>query len=125
MITGFDHVHFMCGDVEEAGRYFVDILGGSEVSRGAIKGWPTMWLDVSGVSVILMGCDPKNPPLEIGKGKRGLDHFSLKVSDIENTVAELTEKGAHFSTKIAATATGDKFIFMDGPDGIRIELIER
>lgn len=118
-------MHFMCGDVEEAGKFFVDILGGKEVSRGAIKGWPTMWLDVCGVSVILMGSDPQAPLLEIGKGNRGLDHFSLKVSDIEDTVAGLKEKGALFSTEIATTKAGNKFIFMDGPDGIRIELIER
>jgi catechol 2,3-dioxygenase-like lactoylglutathione lyase family enzyme len=125
MITGLDHVHIICGDVEEGVNYFKKIFDGKEVSRGEVRGFPMIRLDVKGVFINLMGTDPQAAQLEPGKGSRGLDHFGFKVQDLESTVADLKRKGAKFSVEPSVSATGVKYAFVAGPDGIRIELLQR
>ncbi|MBI5968540.1 MAG: VOC family protein [Deltaproteobacteria bacterium] len=125
MITGLDHVHVMCGEVEEAVRYFKNVFDGKEVSRGQLRGFPLIRMDVQGVFINLMGTDPQAGQLEPGKGSRGLDHFGFRVKDLESMVADLKKKGAKFSVEPSVTPTGVKFAFVDGPEGIRIELLQR
>jgi len=125
MITGLDHVHVMCGDVEKAVEYFKRVFDGKEVSRGQLRGFPMIRMDVKGVFINLMGTDPKAGQLEPGKGIRGLDHFGFRVKDLESMVAELKKKGAKFSIEPSVASIGVKYAFVDGPDGIRIELVQR
>lgn len=125
MIVGLDHVHIICGDVEKAVKYFKDVFEGREVFRGELRGLPMIRMDVKGVIVALMGTNPNAGQLEPGKGNRGLDHFGFRVRDLEKTVDDLKRKGTHVSVAPSVTPTGVKFAFIDGPEGIRIELVER
>ncbi len=125
MINGLDHLHFLCGDVEKSVKFFEDVFGGKVEARGELRGFPMIRMDVKGVFINVMGADPKSAALEVGKGSRGLDHFGFKVKDLEKTVEELKKKGAKISAGPGVTPAGVKFAFVDGPEGIRIELVER
>ena len=125
MINGLDHVHILCGDVEKSVKYFEDVFGGKVESRGELRGFPMIRMDVKGVFINLMGTDPKAMALEAGKGSRGLDHFGFTVKGLEKTVEDLKKKGAKISAGPGVTPAGVKFAFIDGPEGIRIELVER
>jgi lactoylglutathione lyase len=125
MITGIDHVHFMCGDVDKMAKYFEEVFEGKIESRGELRGFPMVRLHAYGVPVNIMGTDSKAGTLLAGKGSRGLDHFGFAVRDMEKTVEDLKKKGAQFSIGPSVTATGVKFAFIEGPEGIRIELVER
>ncbi len=125
MITGWDHVHVVCGDVETAVKFFVDHFKGEEVSRQELRGFPMVRVDVMGLDVAFIGADPKSPMLQPGKGNRGLDHMGFKVQDLDKTLAELKGKGITLDIAPGVTAAGAKYAFINGPEGIRIELIER
>lgn len=125
MINGLDHVHILCGDVEKSVKYFEDVFGGKVESRGELRGFPMIRMDVKGVFINLMGTDPKAMALEAGKGSRGLDHFGFAVKGLEKTVEDLKKRGAKISAGPGMTPAGVKFAFIDGPEGIRIELVER
>lgn len=125
MITGLDHVHVICGDVEEAVKYFKKVFEGQEISRGEIRGFPMVRVDVKGVIVALMGTEPGSGQLAPGKGSRGLDHFGFKVKDLEKTVEDLKKRGAKFSIGPSVSPGGVKYAFVEGPESIRIELVER
>ena len=125
MIAGLDHVHIMCGDVGKSVKYFEDVFGGKVESRGELRGFPMIRMEVKGVFINLMGTDPKAGMLEPGKGSRGMDHFGFTVKNLEQTVEDLKKKGAKVSAGPNVSAAGVKFAFIDGPDGIRIELVER
>jgi len=109
MITGLDHVHIICGNMEETERYFKEVFDGQVVSRGESRGLPMTRLEVKGVIVALLGTEPGADQLNPGKGSRGLDHFGFIVKSLEPTVLP----------------SGIKIAFIEGPDGIRIELVER
>jgi catechol 2,3-dioxygenase-like lactoylglutathione lyase family enzyme len=115
----------MCGDVGKSVKYFEDVFGGKVESRGELRGFPMIRMEVKGVFINLMGTDPKSGMLEPGKGSRGMDHFGFTVKDLEQTVEDLKKRGAKISAGPSVTATGVKFAFIDGPDGIRIELVDR
>jgi catechol 2,3-dioxygenase-like lactoylglutathione lyase family enzyme len=125
MITGLDHVHFICGDVEKAVKYFQEVFEAKIDSRGELRGQPMVRMTAYGVPVSVMGTDPKAGVLVPGKGSRGLDHIGFRVKDLEKTVEELRKRGAQFSIGPTAGTAGIKFAFLDGPDGIRIELVDR
>jgi len=125
MINGLDHVHIMCGDLEKAVQYFADLFGGTVESRTELRGSPMVRMHVQGVHVNLHKTDSKAAAFVTGKGTPGMDHFGFRVKDLEREVESLKKKGGRFSVDFTLGAGGVKFAFIDGPEGIRIELIER
>ena len=125
MITGLDHAHFFCGDVEKTAKYFAQVFEGKEISRNELRGFSVVRVDVKGTTLALMGTDPKEVHFDAGKGKGGLDHIGFKVKEIESTVKSLQAKGAEVEIPVTTTPYGVKYAFIKGPDGIRIELVEK
>jgi len=125
MINGLDHVHIMVVDLEKAVRYFEDFFGGKVEARTELRGSPMVRMMASGVYVNIHKTDSKDAAFVPGKGTPGMDHFGFVVKDLEKEVQALKKKGARFSVDFTHGAGGVKFAFIDGPDGIRIELIER
>ncbi len=63
-------------------------------------------------------------PDELVKGRRVLDNFGFRVKDLEGLVKELKKKGARFEVDLSEGGGGIKYAFLEGPEGIRIELVE-
>ena len=124
MVTGLDHIHYICGDVEAAVKFFKNVFEAKETSRGEIRGLPVVRVNVQGAIIALMGTAPGSAQLVPGKGSRGLDHIGFVVRGIEKTVEDLKKRGAKISMEITA-GPGVKYAFVDGPDDIRIEILER
>ena len=124
MIDGLDHIHILCGDVEKSTKYFEDVFGGKVESRGDIRGFPMVRMIVHGVYLNLMATDNAGK-LEVGQGSRGVDHFGFKVTELEKTAADLKNRGAKIIRGPGQTPSGVKFAFIEGPDDIQIELVER
>ena len=125
MITGLDHVHIMCGELDKAVKYFEDFFEGKVDSRSEVRGLRIIRVNVQGVLVNLMETDPKAGELEPGQGRRGLDHFGFRVNNLEGLVKELKKKGARFEVDLSEGSGGIKYAFLEGPERIRIELVER
>jgi catechol 2,3-dioxygenase-like lactoylglutathione lyase family enzyme len=127
MVTGFDHVHIFCGDMEKAKRFFEDFFGGKEVFRGETRGYPMIKIAVTGgITVNIFGVDSKKAQLDAGKGNRGLDHVGFKATDLERTVEEMKKKGIKVTIPpTVSPTTGTKYAFIEGPDGMVIELVEK
>jgi lactoylglutathione lyase len=121
MITAFDHAHIYCGDMEKMAAYFKDIFD----ARVVQKDERMTRLEVKGTIVNLMIMDPKAEQFETGKGRRGLDHLAFVATEIESTVEELKKKGVTMNAELKTMAGGTKVVFIDGPEGIRIELLQR
>jgi len=125
MITGIDHIHYVSNNMEEMTKYFKDIFGAKEISRGEARGYPLIRMDVFGVTISFLGTDPGAGQLEPGKGLRGLDHIGFKVRNLDATLEELKKKGVKILLGPNVTPAGIKFAFIGGPEGIRVELLEK
>ena len=124
MIEALDHVHIFCSDTAASARYFREVFEAEEASREKIRGLQVVRLTVAGTTVTLMEASNPAPPPRVGQGAAGLDHFCFLVRDMEGTVEAMRRKGATFSVEPRTAPNGAKVAFVDGPDGIIIELKE-
>ena len=63
-------------------------------------------------------CPPAPPFL-------GFEHIGLKVEDMEAAAANLRRRGAEFVVEPHSPRPGFKIAFIQAPDGVRIEILQR
>jgi catechol 2,3-dioxygenase-like lactoylglutathione lyase family enzyme len=56
---------------------------------------------------------------------QGLDHFGLRVNNIDAVVADLKAKGVHFTMEPTTVRPGVRVAFLRAPEGVSIELLDR
>ena len=87
---------------------------------------PRIDLDINGLTVFLArvpaGADIQQAPAD---PHLGLDHFGLRVDNLDAAYAELKRRGADFAVEPKIIRPGVKIAFVRGPDNVRIELLER
>ncbi|MFY0609893.1 MAG: VOC family protein [Hyphomicrobiaceae bacterium] len=121
----FDHIHLFTRDPDAMANYFESMLG-AEVVRSAPGGQPRIDLKLGGANIFILDVSG-NPNAVEGAAHphRGLDHFGLAVEDIDKVCAELKGKGAHFTRGPETIRPGTRIAFIEGPEGVSIELLER
>jgi len=55
----------------------------------------------------------------------GLEHIGLRVTGIDEAVAELKRKGAEFTREPTTIRPGVRIAFLRGPQNVHIELLDR
>lgn len=127
MNFAFDHVHFVCRDVKGMAAYFERVFGAEPfLYNPDLKGAPNAGLRLAGVNILIRGLRPgERADVRAPALVEGLDHLGLLVEDIEAAAAGLKERGAKFTLEPQATGMkGRKIAFIEGPEKIRIELVE-
>jgi catechol 2,3-dioxygenase-like lactoylglutathione lyase family enzyme len=121
----FDHVHLRTPDPEAMAAWFETMLG-AEVIRSTQQGAPRIDLKLGGQMIFLMPVAPGETvnPAPVTP-YRGLDHFGYFVKDIDAAYAALKAKGADFTQELKAPRPGIKTLFLRGPEGVSVELLER
>lgn len=121
----FDHVHLRSPDPEATAAWFEKMLG-AQVIRSVQQGAPRIDLKLGGQMIFIMPVaagDAVNPaPVT---PYQGLDHFGYFVKDIDTVFAELKAKGAVFTQELQMPRPGIKTLFLRGPQGVSVELLER
>jgi lactoylglutathione lyase len=89
-------------------------------------GRPRLDLNLGGVAVFIAQVPPEQaiaappqPPY------LGLEHIGLRVSGIDEVVAELKKKGAEFTVEPKTIRPGVRIAFLRGPQNVHIELLDR
>ena len=121
----FDHVHLRTPDPEGTAAWFETMLG-AQVIRSMQQGAPRIDLKLGGQMIFIMPVAPGdavNPPPVTPY--QGLDHFGYFVKDIDAVFAELKAKGATFTQELQMPRPGIKTLFLRGPQGVSVELLER
>jgi len=121
----WDHVHLRTTDPEAMAQWFERMLG-AEVIRTMQGGAPRIDLKLGGANIFIA-------PVKAGDGVnappatpyRGLDHFGLTVTGIDDIAADLKAKGVEFTREPTTVRPGTRVCFIRGPEGVSIELLER
>jgi len=100
---------------------------GAEIIRSVQSdGRPRLDLKLGGVAVFIAQVPPEQavaappqPPY------LGLEHIGLRVSAIDDVVAELKKKGAEFTVEPKTIRPGVRIAFLRGPQNVHIELLDR
>ena len=121
----WDHIHLRTADPEGMVKWFETMLG-AEIIRTTQNGKPRIDMKLGGGNIFIapvaagetVNASPSVP-------YKGLDHFGLKVTDIDALAAELKNKGVEFTKEPHSPRPGIKICFLRGPDGVSIELLDR
>ena len=122
----YDHVHFKCSDPDKTLKFFLEHFGAKEVKRLEVNGMSIVTLDVGGH---WYNFSPRRPgePVDAKRepARYGVDHIALKTRDLAAEAAKLKASGVTFTQDVAQANPTTKYAFIEGPDGISIELLQR
>ena len=138
----FGHVHLFSADPVSAGEWYAKHFGAKV--RGSRTREPRMYRDVQigpsasftmdNVNVIIYPIEyPKKAYADHWKGKtefdstrgRVVDHVGYSVDNLSKAIEELRANGVKVTDEIRSVANGKiKFAFIEGPDRLRIEIVE-
>ena len=116
-----DHVHLRSLDPKAAAQFYVTMFGATPKPSGLAQ---REILDLGGLTLFIeqvAPATPAPPPPPF----LGVEHFGLSVNGFEAAVAELTAKGAVFTVAPHAPRPGIKIAFVQAPDGVAVEILER
>lgn len=121
-----DHIHLVAADPHAAAKWYVDNLGAQIVRSIEMKGAPQIYLSFGNAMVLVRG---KRPGEEVA-GKNGLewgvDHFGLRVKgDFDRFCSGLKRQGVNFSMEPTDINPQTRIAFVNAPDGVSIELLNR
>jgi catechol 2,3-dioxygenase-like lactoylglutathione lyase family enzyme len=121
----WDHIHLRTTNPEVMAKWFEEKLG-AEVIRTIQQGKPRIDLKLGGANIFIAPVadgDGTNAPPTIPY--RGLDHFGLSVSGIDEIAADLKKKGVEFTREPTTVRPGTRVCFIKAPEGVSIELLDR
>ena len=122
----YDHIHFKCSDPEKTVGFFKENFDAKEVSRFEVNGMSIVTLDIGGIWYNFSprrpgeAVDPRTEP-----ARYGVYHIALKTKDLAAAVTKLKARGVKFTQELAQANPTTKNAFIEGPDGISIELLQR
>jgi lactoylglutathione lyase len=122
----FHHVHLRSRNPMATAQYFQQMFDAKIIESVQADGQRRIDLDINGLPIYIarvpaeteMPDSPAVPHL-------GLDHFGFRVSNLDEVAAELKRRGAKFFTEPRTIRPGSRIAFVQGPENIRIELVER
>ncbi len=120
----YDHLHLRSRDAVAAARFYVDVLEARETGREGGESPSRIILDLGGMRMFIEQAPEGIAPAAVPP-HRGIEHIGLRVEDIEATVADLAARGIPLVSGITDVKPGLRIAFFEGPDGVRIEILQR
>lgn len=123
---GYDHLHFRSEDPLAARKFWEEKFGARVTQERELGGAPSFNMDLNGMIFIVSGRAKGEDPVRTGSEPRyGLDHFGLRVDNMDQAAEELRAKNVEFICEPWEIRPGVKIAFVKGPDNISIELAQR
>jgi catechol 2,3-dioxygenase-like lactoylglutathione lyase family enzyme len=122
----YDHIHLRTRNPQTTIQYYQDMFDAERVESVQSDGKPRVDLNLNGLTIFIAevpaAADLPNAP---SQPYIGLDHLGLRVDDLDAATAELKRRGATFVVEPRTIRPGVRIAFIQGPDDVRIELLER
>jgi catechol 2,3-dioxygenase-like lactoylglutathione lyase family enzyme len=122
----FEHIHLLTPNPEATAIWYERMLG-AEIVRSMPDGKPRIDLKLGGMDIFVLPVDPADA--KVGAPPKtphqGLDHFGLRIDDLDATMSELKSKGVEFIRGPVTVRPGLRVAFLRAPEGVSIELLER
>lgn len=131
-IEALDHIHIYSKDPESAATFYKQSFGAEEAMRNVgATGGIRIFLSLGGLMLVI-GSFPfarsTSDASELDGNSHqhgmGLDHFGLRVEDLEAAVEELREQGVQILTEPVHDPSGISYAFITAPDGVIVELTQ-
>lgn len=125
-LKGIHHVAIICSDYQQSKKFYTDILGLKIIAENFREERNSYKLDlaVNDRYTIELFSFPSPPSRSTFPEACGLRHLAFEVSNIEEAILELLDKGVVVEAIRIDEFTGKRFTFFNDPDGLPIELYE-
>lgn len=127
MFNKIHHVAIICSDYNRSKDFYVNVLGLRvlhEAYRASRKSYKLDLAINDQEQIELFSFE--NPPERPSRPEaQGLRHLAFEVSDLDEVVKALRQKGVVPEPIRIDEFTGNRFTFFSDPDGLPLELYER
>ena len=122
----YDHIHLRTKNPQATIAYYQKMFDATPVAYVQSNGKPRVDLDLNGLTIFIAEV-PADATLPTAPSEPyiGLDHLGLRVDDVDAATAELKRRGAQVIVEPKTIRPGVRIAFIQGPDDVRIELLER
>jgi glyoxylase I family protein len=126
-LNAVHHIAIICSDYQASKKFYTEILGFSVLAEHYREERKSYKLDLKlGDHYWLELFSFPSPPARPSRPEAcGLRHLAFEVSDIEEVVQSLNEKGVFTEPIRTDEYTGKRFTFFADPDDLPLELYER
>jgi catechol 2,3-dioxygenase-like lactoylglutathione lyase family enzyme len=125
-VTSFDHATIVCADLEATRRFYVDVLGMSEVTRPAFP-FAGLWFQVGNVQI---HATQESPEAGIagwrGQGGKVVSrghHIAFRVDDVPKALEVVRSHGVRIASPLQHRPDGYKQAYLFDPDGHVVEIV--
>jgi len=123
MSIKFGHVHIKSRTPHKTASWYIDLLEAEYVEEIDVDGALFVRIRIGGVICNISSPAPDQKLLEGSIDLHyGLEHFGLRVDDIQATIAVLKQANVPILQDIKTTTSGNQVAFVHGPDNVIIEL---
>ena len=116
MAFKLNHVHLKTTDPEKTAKFYVETLGATMLGQAGNSGYR---LNLHGVNLNVTNFADNQTRQQV----YGMEHFALDTDDLDGTVTKLKANGARVLEEMVS-GTGRRICFLEGPDGVQLEIIE-
>lgn len=122
----YDHIHLRTKNPQATIAFYQKMFDATPVEYVQSNGKPRVDLDLNGLTIFIAEV-PADATLATAPSEPyiGLDHLGLRVDDVDAATAELKRRGAKVIVEPKTIRPGVRIAFIQGPDEVRIELLER
>ncbi|MBM3225152.1 MAG: VOC family protein [Candidatus Tectomicrobia bacterium] len=125
-IYTYDHIHLRTKNPQATMEFYQKMFDAKPVEYVQSNGKPRVDLDLNGLTIFIAEV-PADAALPTAPSEPyiGLDHLGLRVDDVDAATAELKRRGATILVEPKTIRPGVRIAFIQGPDDVRIELLQR
>jgi glyoxylase I family protein len=125
-LIAIHHIAIICSDYQRSKRFYTEVLGLSvtaEHYREERKSWK-LDLSLNGRYAIELFSFPDPPQRTSRPEASGLRHLAFEVTNLDQAVNELHQKGVATEPIRTDEYTGKRFTFFTDPDHLPLEFYE-
>jgi catechol 2,3-dioxygenase-like lactoylglutathione lyase family enzyme len=129
MAYAINHVHIRSADPHASAAWYGKYFGAKIVSeREVMPGTITISMEVEGPVRLNVSSKPQGTSDErrvAELNRLGLEHFGFAVEDLEAELDRLERDGIRIVLPFTEVAGGTRLAYIEGPDDVLIELVQR
>jgi len=125
-VYSYDHIHLRSRDPLATAKFYERMFGAKVLESVQSDGATRVDLDINGLTVFIARVPDSAEMADGPVGQHlGLDQCRLRVDNLDEAAAELRRRGAKFATEPRTIRPGVKIAFVEAPENVQIELLER
>lgn len=122
----FNHIHLCSRDPVATAQYYHRMFGAKIIESVQSDGKGRIDLDINGLAIYILRVPPESDMPDSPSGPHlGLDHFGFRVAKLDEVAAELKRRGAEFAVEPYTIRPGVRIAYIQAPENVRVELVER